>query len=105
MAHERTHAPQQNIHSITSSAVENRLFGTVRPSFGGLEVEHHLELGRRLRWQVGRLFTEDAVGHPDCARAASGQAAAAPPTSVMNSRRFMLIRSPRRQRRGAMVER
>src|SRR5262245_36143785 len=31
-----------------------------------------------------------------CARAASGQAAA-PPSSVMNARRFMLIRSPRRR--------
>ena len=35
-----------------------------------------------------------------CARAASGQAAAAPPTSVMNSRRF--IRSPRRRGRAAI---
>jgi hypothetical protein len=32
---------------------------------------------------------------PCCARVASGQAAAAPPSSVMNSRRF--IRSPRRR--------
>ena len=34
-----------------------------------------------------------------CARAASGHAAAAPPSSVMNSRRF--IRSPRRRGRAA----
>src|SRR6516162_7950870 len=31
-----------------------------------------------------------------CAPAASGHVAAAPPSSVMKSRRFMLIRSPRR---------
>ena len=37
-----------------------------------------------------------------CARAASGHAAAAPPSSVMNSRRF--IRSPRRQWRAALAE-
>jgi len=38
-----------------------------------------------------------------CALAISGQAAAAPPMSVMNSRRFMfaLIRSPRRRERAA----
>ena len=35
-----------------------------------------------------------------CARAASGHAAAAPPSSVMNSRRF--IRSPRRRGRAAI---
>jgi hypothetical protein len=29
------------------------------------------------------------IRSPCCARAASGQAVAAPPTSVMNSRRFM----------------
>ena len=47
------------------------------------------------------------LSHPDyrrirsdcCARAASGHAAAAPPSSVMNSRR--LIRSPRRRGRAA----
>ena len=38
-----------------------------------------------------------------CARAASGHAAAAPPSSVMNSRRF--IRSPRRRGRAASAER
>src|SRR5262249_26777017 len=37
-----------------------------------------------------------------CARAASGHAAAAPPSSVMNSRRF--IRSPRRRARAALAE-
>ena len=38
-----------------------------------------------------------------CARAASGHAAAAPPSSVMNSRRF--IRSPRRRGRAASAAR
>ena len=38
-----------------------------------------------------------------CARAASGHAAAAPPSSVMNSRRF--IRSPRRRARAAPAAR
>ena len=38
-----------------------------------------------------------------CARAASGHAAAAPPSSVMNSRRF--IRSPRRRGRAATAAR
>src|SRR5262245_24093518 len=29
---------------------------------GGFEVEHHFEFGRRLHWQVGRLFAlEDAI--------------------------------------------
>ena len=37
-----------------------------------------------------------------CARAATGQAAAAPPSSVMNSRR-LLIQSPRRQLREAYL--
>jgi len=37
-----------------------------------------------------------------CARAASGHAAAAPPRSVMNARRF--IRSPRRRGRAGHVE-
>src|SRR5215831_12694363 len=39
------------------------------------------------------------IRSPCCARAASGHAAAAPPSSVMNSRRF--IRSPRRREREA----
>ena len=45
---------------------------------------------------------ETPIGAPGrlCARATSGHAAAAPPSSVMNSRRF--IRSPRR-RRPAMI--
>ena len=41
-----------------------------------------------------------------CARAASGQAHAAPPSSVMNSRRFTVavIRSPRRRARSTCQE-
>src|SRR5215469_9103118 len=48
---------------------------------------------------VGRSVVEE-TDHGLCARAASGHAAAAPPTSVMNSRR--LIRSPCRRAREAM---
>src|SRR5215468_10396424 len=44
----------------------------------------------------------ETVGAGSCARAASGHAAAAPPSSVMNSRRF--IRSPRRRARAAYRE-
>src|SRR5262249_19983460 len=42
------------------------------------------------------------IGPACCARAASGHAAAAPPMSVMNSRRFIfaVIRSPRRRAAG-----
>ncbi len=77
--------------------------------FRGLEVDDQLVLGRRLYRQVGGLLAlEDAIdvarraservdrGTPmrrmrssGCARAASGQAAAAPPSTPRNSRRFM----------------
>ena len=43
------------------------------------------------------------IRSPCCARAASGHATAAPPRSVMNSRRF--IRSPRRRGRAASAAR
>jgi hypothetical protein len=48
-------------------------------------------------------LTKPTTGIADCcARAASGHAAAEPPTSVMNSRR--LTRSPRRRARAVSPE-
>jgi CheY-like chemotaxis protein len=44
------------------------------------------------------ILTNPITGIACCARAASGHAAAAPPSSVMNSRRF--IQSPRRREAG-----
>jgi hypothetical protein len=54
-------------------------------------------LGQRLCWNAatkwmngadGVLRRKPITGVADCARAASGHAAATPPTGVMNSRRF-----------------
>ena len=63
-------------------------------------------LGRKaVRWprviwaEAARLRNPITGSAGCCARAASGQAAAAPPNSAMNSRR--LIRSPRRRGRAA----
>ena len=61
---------------------------------------------RELRIDVGwtQLLRNPITGIAGCcARAASGHAAAAPPSSVMNSRRF--IRSPRRRGRAASAAR
>ena len=58
-----SYLPLAQPHSITSSARAS----SVRRNFeaerlGGLEVDHQLELGRRLHRQVGRLLAfEDAV--------------------------------------------
>ena len=48
---------------------------------------------------AGLLTRLGLMRSPCCARAATGHIAAAPPSSVMNSRRF--IRSPRRRARAA----
>ena len=57
-------------HSITSSARASRCGGTVEAErLRGLEVDHQLELGRRLHRQVARLLAlEDAVDIAEAAR-------------------------------------
>jgi hypothetical protein len=53
---------------------------------------------------VCMLSTPTTGVAPCCARAASGQAATAPPTSDMNLRRFIVTRSPRRRWRASPAE-
>src|SRR5215216_581810 len=67
----------------------------------GLEIDDQLEFGGLLNGQVGGLGAlQDLVGQD---RGAPENAAAAPPRSVTNSRRF--IRSPRRRARAKLVAR
>src|SRR3954454_25326346 len=53
----------RRFHSITSPARASTVAGTSRiECLGGLEVRHKFVFGRRLYWQVGRLFTlPDAI--------------------------------------------
>src|SRR5262245_27493127 len=83
----------------------------VRPRFGSAPVEWHLAIvvayyvvGKRSRLGRGTIHQHAYVSIrcDCCARAASGQAAAAPPISVMKSRRF--IRSPRQRVQGPLME-
>jgi hypothetical protein len=75
----------------------------VKRALAGLQrqarvVGFRAETERVMRWRT-MLPRNPITGiAPCCARAASGHAAATPPSSVMNSRRF--IRSPRRRARG-----
>ena len=66
-------------------------------------LQERREAGLSFRIVRGQLMSTPMrrIRSPCCARAASGHAAAAPPSSVMNSRRFILalIRSPRRRGR------
>jgi hypothetical protein len=51
-------------YSITSSAVARTLGGTVRPErFGGPEIDHQLELSRKLRRQIARLGAAQDAAH------------------------------------------
>jgi hypothetical protein len=71
---------------------------TLRPSVQLSSRSRCTKAATHSRWEEGVPETrKPMVGRFDgcCARAAIGHVAAAPPSSVMNSRRF--IRSPRRQ--------
>src|SRR5262249_53728234 len=54
-------------HSMTSSAVESSVGGTVRPSALALfEIDHQFEFGRLLHRQIGRLFAFENAVKVDC---------------------------------------
>ena len=82
------------------------------PDKSGTAAAHHQHVVKSVEGQPGALplladlFTdlwERTNAMPRCwVRAASGHVAAAPPSSVMNSRRF--TRSPRRRGRAALAE-
>ena len=86
-------------HSIDQfiSAAEQRLRHGEAERLGGREVDHQFVLGRRLHWKVTRLLAlEDAIdiaSRPaelvEVIGTVGDEATAAPPSSVMNSRRFM----------------
>ena len=56
-------------HSITSSARASSVGGHVEAEhLGGLEVDHQLEFGRLLDWQIGRLLAIQNAVDVDAAR-------------------------------------
>jgi hypothetical protein len=58
------HRSKQQLYSITSSARTSNEGGTV---LGSLHVDHQLEFGRLLDWQIGRLGVfEDLVDVAAC---------------------------------------
>ena len=72
---------------------------TVRPSTQPSSRSRCTKGGRPIRAEVGRRAAQEPDGRQlpgCCARAASGHATAAPPSSVMNSRRFHSITSSAR---------
>ena len=103
--------------STTRSAISRRQGGSVRPLHPVVFDRHVVTFDvagfvealakRRHKGALASDLTLESRTNPTtgsagcCARAASGQAAAIPPRSVMNSRRF--IRSPRRRWRAPLA--